>query len=137
VVAGRPGGRALALRGVPVPVLRVRDRVDERGRTSIHAADDGDGRTPLLWARAKAVDGEADPVHGAAEPEEAAPDTRLHEAVLYGAPYEGGELVLGTTDREGHPAVVRATGAVRVAPSGQRPAHDCRPNVGDRTPTRP
>lgn len=49
-------------------------------------------------------------------------DTRLHEVVVLGAPYDSGELVLGTTDRAGHPITIRSAGPVRIPRTGRKPS---------------
>ncbi|MEU2874815.1 hypothetical protein [Streptomyces sp. NPDC007070] len=118
--------RAAALRRAPVPALRVLDRMDHEGRTWIYAADDTVGRTPLfscLWTATLADD---DKLMGRVEDDDgveegARVDTRLHEAVLLGAPYEGGELVLVTTDRAGDPVVLRTASPVRLPRTGKKP----------------
>ncbi|WP_405537498.1 hypothetical protein OG787_32255 [Streptomyces sp. NBC_00075] len=51
-------------------------------------------------------------------------DTRLHEVVVLGAPYDSGELVLGTTDRAGHPITIRSAGPVRIPRTGRKPLLD-------------
>ncbi len=139
LATGLPGGsmlltgllarrRAAALRGVPVPVLRVLERADEHGRTWVHATDDSAGRTPVFSARfAKdkpGPDGPGMPAGGAGTTEEGPSimDTRLHEAVMFGSPYEGGELVLATTDRHARPILIRTTGPVRPLRAGHGPA---------------
>nr|WP_237498192.1 MULTISPECIES: hypothetical protein [unclassified Streptomyces] len=120
--------RATALRRDPVPTLRVLERVDAEGQTWLHAADDTSGRTPLFTCFFTSA------VHEASDPEvcdlkvcdlevrdleipggERRPhlDTRLHEAVLFGAPYDGSELLLLTTDADAHPVVLRTTGPAR------------------------
>ncbi|MFI7140555.1 hypothetical protein ACIBQ5_23285 [Streptomyces massasporeus] len=110
--------RATALRRDPVPTLRVLERVDAEGQTWLQAADDTSGRTPLFTCFFTSA------VHEASDPEirdletpggKRRPqlDTRLHEAVLFGAPYDGSELLLVTTDADAHPVVLRTTGPAR------------------------
>ncbi|MGW1603053.1 hypothetical protein [Streptomyces eurythermus] len=122
--------RAAALRRAPVPALRVLDRMDDEGRTWIYAADDTTGRSPLfscLWTMTLPDD---DKLMGRLEDEAESKDgdeeglrvdTRLHEAVLLGAPYEGGELVLVTTDRAGDPVVIRTASPVRRPGTSKKP----------------
>ncbi|MFF8992429.1 hypothetical protein ACF09H_21335 [Streptomyces sp. NPDC014983] len=141
LAAGLPGGsslltgllarcRAAALRRTPVPVLRVLERMDDHGRIWIYAGDDTSGRTPVLVGRftAEPPDGNAEVrerTRQDTEADEEEPftvDTRLHEAVMFGAPYDGGELVLATTDRDTRPVVIRTTGPVRPPRPGTGPA---------------
>ncbi|MFE2419791.1 hypothetical protein [Streptomyces hokutonensis] len=138
LAAGLPGGsllltglltrrRAAALRRTPVPVLRVLERMDDGGRIWIYAGDDTAGRTPVFAGRFTAdrpgpdefeepyLDGEAD----GREPFTV--DTRLREAVMFGSPYDGGELVLATTGRDAGPVVIRTTSPVRPPRPGRGP----------------
>jgi hypothetical protein len=48
-------------------------------------------------------------------------DVRLREAVVFGAPYEGGELVLSTTDGDGNPVVMHTAAPVRQPRPGRGP----------------
>ncbi|WP_206300964.1 hypothetical protein [Streptomyces populi] len=116
--------RAAALRRGPVPVLRVVERMDEDGLVQIHAGDDTACRRPVLAAsfaadapggdeREPAADGE-----GLEELMAAAALPR--EAVMFGSPHDGGELLLVTTFR-GEPAVLRTSGPVRLPRPGGRP----------------
>ncbi|MEV0254560.1 hypothetical protein AB0H82_09860 [Streptomyces sp. NPDC050732] len=77
-----------ALRRSPVPVLRVLLRAgggsDDR-RTDVFAADDTAGGSPVFSCRTTLPK-----------------DGTLQEAVLYGAPHTGGELVLLTGGGSGH-----------------------------------
>ncbi|MFD9460338.1 hypothetical protein [Streptomyces sp. NPDC060027] len=88
--------RAAALRQGPVPALRV--LVREGGgrndrRTYVFAADDAEGRRPLLSCYTRITDGESRiPVHN-----------RLREAVLFGPPHPGGGLVLVSSDGQQAP----------------------------------
>lgn len=121
--------RAAALRRSPVPALRVLERTDQEGRTWVYAADDGSGRTPLFVCLLTATlpDGvEPAPriTDDGDEDEFPVVDTRLHEAVMLGAPCDGGELVLVTTDRDGHQYVVRTAGPVRLPRTGKEPRLD-------------
>lgn len=130
--------RAAALRRAPVPALRVLDRIDHEGRTWVYTADDTAGQTPLFTClftgtlpddnkRVSRIEAEAEAEAEAEDEdededeEELRVDTRLHEAVLLGAPYEGGEIVLVTTDRAGDPVVIRTAGPVRLPRTGKKP----------------
>ncbi|WP_183154904.1 hypothetical protein [Streptomyces shenzhenensis] len=116
--------RAVALRRAPVPALRVLDRTDYEGRTWIYAADDTAGQTALFTCLCTAMLPDEDELVGRIQEkaeDEFRVDTRLHEAVLLGAPYEGGELVLVTTDRAGDPIVIRTAGPVRLPRTGKKP----------------
>ncbi|MFE4697989.1 hypothetical protein ACFRIC_13050 [Streptomyces sp. NPDC056738] len=118
--------RAAALRRGPVPVLRVVERVDDDGLVWIHAGDDTAARLPVLGASfvadapapgtheviPKQRDDREDPFSAAVRP---------REAVLYGAPCDGGELLLVTTFRDGEPAVLRTSGSVRMPYPGRGP----------------
>ncbi|MBK3563722.1 hypothetical protein [Streptomyces sp. MBT62] len=121
--------RAAALRRAPVPALLVLERTDHEGRTWVYAADDSSGRTPLFGcffaAALRDGDGSASRIDFDDEEEEdAVVDIRLHEAVMLGAPYEGGELLLVTTGRDGHPVVVRTSDRVRLPRTGKGPLLD-------------
>ncbi|MEV6191106.1 hypothetical protein AB0M19_01780 [Streptomyces sp. NPDC051920] len=48
---------------------------------------------------------------------------RPGEAVLFGSPHEGGELLLVTTPRDGEPAVLRTSGPVRMLRPGDEPVY--------------
>lgn len=97
--------RAGALRRGGQPVLRVLTRVDEDARTWVFAADDHAGRTALFSC----------PVDPEAEPPSGSRDDALRPALLFGAPYEGAELVLLSAETEGGTLVDRAAGPVRPA----------------------
>ncbi|MCX5313335.1 hypothetical protein [Streptomyces sp. NBC_00154] len=75
--------RAVALRRAPVPVLRVLTR-HHQGRTEIFAADDIAALRPVL----------------SYEPHTRT-RTALRQALLYGAPGEGGELILASATESG------------------------------------
>ncbi|MGW1159210.1 hypothetical protein ACWD48_13485 [Streptomyces sp. NPDC002519] len=139
LAAGLPGGsmlltgllarrRAATLRRAPVPVLRVLERSDDAGRIWIYAGDDTAGRTPVfagLFAADRPDTDEPGSPHRDDEVDEEEPfavDTRLREAVMFGSPYEGGELVLATTDRDTRPVVIRTTGPIRLPRPGKGPA---------------
>ena len=97
--------RARSLARTPAPALRVLTR-RSGDRTQIFAADDTEGRRPLL----------------SYEPQG---DTRaaLREAVLYGAPREGAELLLLSHRTSGAPAVeTSALPARQERPEHQRSA---------------
>jgi hypothetical protein len=99
-------GRAAALRRGGRPVLRVLTSEDEDARIWVYAADDHAGRRPLFSCP-------VDP-----EPEPSADGSRGHglrHALVFGAPYEGAELVLLSADSDGGPLVDRAAGPVRPA----------------------
>lgn len=121
--------RAAMLRHKPVPVLRVLERMDDHGRIWIYAGDDMAGRTPVFAGRFVVdrpdADDEPEAAQRADEADEEEPftiDTRLHEAVMFGSPYDGGELVLATTGRDTRPVVIRTTGPVRSSRPGRGPA---------------
>lgn len=120
--------RAAALCRAPVPTLRVLERVDDNGRIWVYAGDDTAGGTPVFACRFtvdRLAEGERETEHGDDEADEEEPlviDTRLHEAVMFGAPHEGGELVLATTARDAQPVVIRTTSPVRLPRPGKGPA---------------
>ncbi|MEU0255401.1 hypothetical protein ABZ299_23490 [Streptomyces sp. NPDC006184] len=139
LAAGLPGGsmlltgllarrRAAALRRAPAPILRVLERIDDDGWIWIYAGDDRAARSPVLVGRFTAdrtYAGEPGAEQGDDEADEEEPpvvDTRLREAVMFGSPHEGGELVLATTGRDGRPVVIRTTGPVRLPRPGKGPA---------------
>ncbi|MFJ6212201.1 hypothetical protein ACIQGZ_02520 [Streptomyces sp. NPDC092296] len=98
--------RAAALRRGPVPVLRVR-RQRVADIVTVHAVDDTEYAEPLFRC---AVIG--------TEPDSLRPEQ--HEALLFGTPYEGGELVLLTPQ-----GVERGCGPLR--PPGQASGRVGRP----------
>ncbi|MFF8484152.1 hypothetical protein [Streptomyces antibioticus] len=103
--------RAAGLRGAPVPVLRVLVRESAEVETEVFAADDEGAVRPLFTVATRVVDGGGDG-------EDAFGDERvgpLREAVLFGVPYDGAEVVLLTAaERAGEPPVVEVgVGAVR------------------------
>lgn len=124
--------RAVAPRRVPVPALRVLERTDHEGRTWVYAADDTSGRAPhfacfftaTLPEDDEPTDRTEDEDEGDDEEEFPVVDTRLHEAVMLGAPYDGGELVLVTTDRVGLPVVIRTASPLRLRRAGKEPLLD-------------
>jgi hypothetical protein len=90
------GLRAAALRRRPVPVLRVTARRRD-GRMQISAAGDGEGDRPALSYTSFGPSWQG-----------------LREGVLYGAPYEGGE-VLFTGAHNNSPTARASAGPVRPA----------------------
>ncbi|MET7456713.1 hypothetical protein ABZT03_33485 [Streptomyces sp. NPDC005574] len=133
--------RAAALAAAPAPVLRVLVRQDEGGGTEVFAADDTTALRPLFAvgttgtgedrdapapdpgseaeARMKAEAG-IDEFLDQLEDDRPGP---LREAVLYGAPYDGAEILLVSAAPEpgGPPLVERSTGPVRpLSPGGAR-----------------
>jgi len=116
--------RAAALRRGPVPVLRVLERRDENGLVQIHAGDDTACRLPVLAADfaagAPGGDGREAVAGGEGLEELMAAAALPREAVLFGSPHDGGELLLVTTFR-GEPAVLRTSGPVRLPRPGGRP----------------
>lgn len=120
--------RAAALRRAPVPALGVWERSDDHGRIWVYAGDDDTGRTPLFSGRFTARPPDVDQDETASdddadvdEDELFTIDTRLHEAVMFGVPYEGGELALATTDRAFRPVVIHTVGPIRLPRPGKGP----------------
>ncbi|MEU9897495.1 hypothetical protein ACIBCS_25210 [Streptomyces phaeochromogenes] len=128
--------RALALRRAPAPVLRVLVRDDAQGTTEVYAADDLAAVRPLFTVDLTSYDGEEpdddedeDEADGEADDEElerlldAVDDDTpgpVREAVLYGAPFDGAELVIVSADedRDQPPLTEWSTGPVRpLSPS--------------------
>ncbi|WP_192582438.1 hypothetical protein [Streptomyces triticiradicis] len=116
--------RAAALRRGPVPVLRVLERMDEDGLVQIHAGDDTACRRPVLAAPFAAGAPDGDEREAAADGEGLEELTAAaalpREAVMFGSPHDGGELLLVTTFR-GEPAVLRTSGPVRRSRPDGRP----------------
>ncbi|MFJ8143033.1 hypothetical protein [Streptomyces sp. NPDC096013] len=126
--------RTTALRATPAPVLRVLVGKDEHEDAVIYAADDTQALRALFTVATRAArEGEgADDKHDkdeAAELEEleelldaaAAPGPGpLREAVLYGTPCDGAEILLvGAAEAPGAPPVAEwSTGPVRPLPEG-------------------
>ncbi|MGW3917187.1 hypothetical protein ACWEBX_37700 [Streptomyces sp. NPDC005070] len=130
--------RAVALRSAPAPVLRVLTRETRHGDARVFAADDVAGLRPLFtvgvvaldhardYAADDVADAAVDIVADAADvagPVETNPlyDDRpgpLREAVLYGVPYDGAEVVLvSAAPTPGGPLVAeRSSGPVRPVP---------------------
>ncbi|MGW3913010.1 hypothetical protein ACWEBX_16025 [Streptomyces sp. NPDC005070] len=151
--------RAAALRRGPVPVLRVVERLDDDGLVWIHAGDDTAARHPVLGANFvadapgtngrgpwRSVTDDRDQYrhssHAAPDSDsyavlDTAPDpealfssaARPREALLFGSPYDGGELLLVTTFRDGEPAVLRTSGSVRMPYPGRNPGRAPRPEA--------
>ncbi|QQM41192.1 hypothetical protein [Streptomyces liliifuscus] len=128
--------RALALRRTPVPVLRVLVRDDAQGTTEVYAADDLAAVRPLFTVDLTSYDGEEpdddedeDDEDGEGGDEElerlldAVDDDTpgpVREAVLYGAPFDGAEIVVVSADEDPDqpPLTEWSTGPVRpLSPS--------------------
>ncbi|WP_326759595.1 hypothetical protein OHB35_20695 [Streptomyces phaeochromogenes] len=128
--------RALALRRAPAPVLRVLVRDDAQGTTEVYAADDLAAVRPLFTVDLTSYDGEeADDDEDEDDPDGEADDEELErlldavdddtpgpvrEAVLYGAPFDGAELVVVSADEDPDqpPLTEWSTGPVRpLSPS--------------------
>lgn len=110
--------RAGALRGAAVPVLRVLVRDDAQGSTEVYAADDLTAERPLFTVELTSFDeddgdgdGEDDGDEG--EGEDGDDEIRrmllgldddiigpVREAVLYGAPFDGAEVVVVSADED-------------------------------------
>ncbi|MEV8546532.1 hypothetical protein [Streptomyces sp. NPDC051572] len=119
--------RSAALRRGAVPALRVLERVDHHGRIWVYAADDDAGRVPCFSCVCAPVLGPEDESDGDGgvmddgDEDFLFRDVRLREAVVFGALYEGGELVLSTTDGDGDPAVMRTVAPIRQLRPGKGP----------------
>ncbi|MFD9431670.1 hypothetical protein [Streptomyces sp. NPDC060002] len=124
--------RAVGLRRASVPVLRVLVRENGDVETEVFAADDVAALRPLFTVSTAELDGrekeDADDADNDADADADAEDVRelisridderagpLREAVLYGVPYDGAEVVfLAAADKAGEPPVVEASvGPVR------------------------
>ncbi|MFE5934158.1 hypothetical protein ACFQ69_02170 [Streptomyces sp. NPDC056470] len=127
--------RGAALHHGPVPALRVLERLDHEGMTRVYAVDDAAGSTPLFACTCIPVfpDGdereelgaETADVHAADDTDDVPiTETRLHEAVMLGAPYEGAELASITTGTDGTPMVTRTIGSVRLPGPAKGPAEE-------------
>ncbi|MFC8514000.1 hypothetical protein [Streptomyces sp. NPDC057257] len=105
--------RAAALRSAPAPVLKVLVREGNSVDTEVFASDDLGALRPLFTVAVTKVDDGPD-----AEHEQPGP---LREAVLYGAPYEGAEvLIVSAAEGSGAPPVVeRSIGPVRPVSDGR------------------
>ncbi|MFE6365984.1 hypothetical protein ACFVP3_39250 [Streptomyces sp. NPDC057806] len=130
--AGLGRVRASRLGSGPAPVLRVLVRDDPAALTEVFAADDVAARRPLFAVSVLPLDsGEEEPedeaeADDAEDTEDEADDDLLdrladdtpgplREALLYGVPYDGAEIVIVSADEDpDHPPVVeRSVGAVR------------------------
>ncbi|MFJ4988081.1 hypothetical protein ACIP9H_30290 [Streptomyces sp. NPDC088732] len=98
--------RAAALRRDELPVLRVLSREDEDTRVWVYAADDTAGRVPVFSCPVR-------PGSAIPDDDHAPGDSRLRDTLLFGAPFEGAELVLLSADVEHGPLIDRVAGPVR------------------------
>ncbi|MEZ7159071.1 hypothetical protein [Streptomyces sp. MAD19A] len=131
-MAGRLGARRL--RRGPLPVLHVLVREgEEDGRTWVFAADDTEGRRPVLWFHSLYADdaGEEDEDDLETADDDGdfgldkvtqvlradAPAPPLREAVLYGAPYTGAEVAFVARDDEDDPEVAVECSVTSVKPA--------------------
>ncbi|MET7479707.1 hypothetical protein ABZT17_35820 [Streptomyces sp. NPDC005648] len=124
--------RAAELRRGPAPVLRVLVREGGGLDTEVFAADDVGALRPLFTVSLTGVEDGADGDEGEDDGEEDDEELLgrvgeggddpgpLREAVLYGAPYDGAEVLLvSAAERAGEPPVVeRSTGPVRPLSDG-------------------
>ncbi|WP_405821463.1 hypothetical protein OG241_36170 [Streptomyces sp. NBC_01390] len=110
--------RASALRGTPVPVLRVLVRDDAQGSTEVYAADDPAAERPLFTVELTSFDEDDDDDEDVGEVEgefgeDADDELRrvllgldddtlgpVREAVLYGAPFDGAEILVVSADED-------------------------------------
>ena len=127
--------RAGALRRAPAPVLRVLVRDDAQGTTEVYAADDLAAVRPLFTVDLTSYDDGEEPDDDEGEVDGEAGDEELErlldavdddtpgpvrEAVLYGAPFDGAELVVVSADEDPDqpPLTEWSTGPVRpLSPS--------------------
>ncbi|MBK3580196.1 hypothetical protein JHN63_41700 [Streptomyces sp. MBT65] len=134
--------RALALRKAPAPVLRVLVGKDDHEDTVVYGTDDTAALRPLFTVATRAaVDDEADEEEDLEEIEElldappkSGEHTPLREAVLYGTPADGAEILLvGAAEEAGEPPVTQwSTGPVRPLAAGaarRRTAREARAAV--------
>ncbi|WAZ23735.1 hypothetical protein STRCI_005098 [Streptomyces cinnabarinus] len=126
--------RAHRLHSAPAPVLRVLIRDDAAARTEVFAADDVDALRPLFVVSVMPVQSdeeepdqddsdqddsdEGDSDEGVDDLLERLDDDApgpLREAVLYGVPYDGAEVVIVSADEDldEEPVVERSSGPVR------------------------
>lgn len=139
--------RAAVLRRAPVPVLRVLVRENADVDTEIYAADDLAALRPLFTVSVSELDDEGEPFFEAAEDDEGEDedddddgetakaemqeildridDDRpgpLREAVLYGTPYDGAEILLVSADEKPDepPLIERSQGPVRPLSDASR-----------------
>ncbi|GLW44888.1 hypothetical protein Stsp02_05500 [Streptomyces sp. NBRC 14336] len=153
VVSGALGRvRARRLLAAPVPVLRVLVREGTQARTEVFAADDVHAERPLFAVSVGEVDldeeesGEGKSGAGDSGEDDDEDDDEaallemldddapgpLREAVLYGVPYDGAEVVLVSADEEPgeepeEPVVERSDGPVR--PLTVLPSEEALPEV--------
>jgi hypothetical protein len=115
--------RSTALRRGPVTALRVLERLGDDGRTWVYAADDVAGRTPLFACLCvpeflqRDEPEESGKGGGAAhDGDEDFPTDGMgpREAVMFGAPCEGAEMVFLTPLADGDPVTLRTAGPVRL-----------------------
>ncbi|NEC91460.1 hypothetical protein [Streptomyces sp. SID12501] len=110
--------RAGALRGAPVPVLRVLVRDDAQGGTEVYAADDLAAERPLFTVDLTSFDEDDDEGYRDEDGDDPAggdgddelrrvllgldDDTLgpVREAVLYGAPFDGAEVLVVSADED-------------------------------------
>ncbi|MER5475230.1 hypothetical protein [Streptomyces sp. NPDC002685] len=106
--------RAVALRRDPAPVLRVLVRDDAQGTTEVYAADDLAAGRPLFTVELTSYDGDTEAADDEPdEPDEADEELErlfdavdddtpgpVREAVLYGAPFDGAEVVVVSADED-------------------------------------
>ncbi|GAA3868967.1 hypothetical protein GCM10023084_22670 [Streptomyces lacrimifluminis] len=147
--------RAGALRGAPVPVLRVLVRDDTQGATEVYAADDLTAERPLFTVDLTSFDedddddgdegdGDGDDEAGGDGDDELRrvllgldDDTLgpVREAVLYGAPFDGAEVLVVSADEdpEQPPLTEWSAGPVRpLSPdAGRRRVARHREHVAD------
>ncbi|SPF02279.1 hypothetical protein [Streptomyces sp. MA5143a] len=133
--------RAAGLRGAPAPVLRVLVRDGANGDVEVFTADDVAALRPMFTVTAeewyddeedeedeearllkeKEMEALLDSLDAGAE--EAAQPGPLREAVLYGAPYDGGELVIVSAPEDARNGADEAQG--EEAPgAGEREASE-------------
>ncbi|MGI5457359.1 hypothetical protein ACQEWB_30170 [Streptomyces sp. CA-249302] len=118
--------RAAALRAAPAPVLRVLVREGRSGSHEVFASDDLGALRPLFTVTVTEVDeadaGDLDDEEIEELADRLASDEpgSLREAVLYGAPHDGAEvLIVSAARKAGEPPVVeRSIGPVRPVPEG-------------------
>lgn len=126
--------RAVTLRAAPAPVLRVLVGKDEHEDAVIYATDDTEALRPLFTVATRAVrddEGEGDggdkddeavreELEELLDKDAAGDPAPLREAVLYGTPYDGAEILLLTApEKPGDPPVTQwSTGPVRPLPEG-------------------
>ncbi|MFE9092857.1 hypothetical protein [Streptomyces sp. NPDC007264] len=138
--------RSAALRHAPVTALRVRERVAHDGRTWVYAADDTAAGTPLFSCVCVPALGPGDEPgawyadFGDPHDDEDEPvllDTGVRDAVMFGAPYEGGELCFRTARTDGVPVLIRTCAPVRLPRPGRGPLPAIPAGSADRDPADP